>query len=158
MMFRLSGKLLIVATAATTAACATPRMVIEAENARTNTHIVLAFEETVFNKHHVREGFSRYVAAGYREHDATLPEDMDGTERALNDQLTGSLSESHVVVKRTVAQGDLVAVHAFWDPKPGSSRGTVRVDIYRLVNAKIVEHWVVQQPLTDNAVNGRELF
>jgi predicted SnoaL-like aldol condensation-catalyzing enzyme len=156
-MARLTGPLMIVA-AALSSACSTPRFLIEAENARTNTHIVLAFEETVFNKHHVHEGFNRYVAADYKEHDPALPESADAAERALNDQLSSALPDSRVIVKRTVAQHDLVAVHALWEHKPGVSSGAMRVDIYRLVNTRIVEHWVVQQPLTDSAGNGRELF
>jgi predicted SnoaL-like aldol condensation-catalyzing enzyme len=129
--------------------CSTPRFVIEAENARTNTHVVLAFEETVFSKHHVREGFSRYVAAEYKEHDPAFPGGEDEATRGLINQLTSEFPDSRVVVKRTMAQRDLVSVHAHWDQKPGAARGMARVDIYRLVNARIVEHWVVEQPLPE---------
>jgi predicted SnoaL-like aldol condensation-catalyzing enzyme len=127
------------------AACSTPRFLIEAESARTNTHIVLAFEDTVYNKHHVREAFRRYVAAEYREHDLDLSDGVEGSARDLENQMTGTLANSRIVVKRTIAQGDLVAVQALWDRPPADTQGIVRVDIYRLVNAKIVEHWLVQQ-------------
>jgi predicted SnoaL-like aldol condensation-catalyzing enzyme len=60
---------------------------------------------------------------------------------------------SRIVVERTVAQGDLVAAQVFWDQKPGETRGVAMVDIYRLQNAKIVEHWQVAQHLTDSAAN-----
>jgi hypothetical protein len=56
-------RVLLLAGALSVSACATPRFLMEAENARTNTHVALAFEETVFNRHRVREGFSRYVAS-----------------------------------------------------------------------------------------------
>jgi predicted SnoaL-like aldol condensation-catalyzing enzyme len=147
MMKRCGTVLIATVVTILSVACSTPRFLIEAENARTNTHIVLAFEETVFNKHHVHEGFNRYVAPDYKEHDPTLGQDLDEAARKLNDELSEGLPESRVVVKRTVAQRDLVAVHAFWDQKPGATRGVARVDIYRLVNAKIVEHWVVQEPM-----------
>lgn len=127
------------------AACSTPRFLVEAENARTNTHIALAFEDTVYNKHHVREAFRRYVAAEYREHDLDLPDGVDGSARVLDSQMTGNLANSRIEVKRTIAQGDLVAVHALWDKPAQNTQGIIRVDIYRLVNAKIVEHWLVQQ-------------
>jgi predicted SnoaL-like aldol condensation-catalyzing enzyme len=130
--------------------CSTPRFVIEAENARTNTHIVLAFEETVYNRHRVREGFNRYVSSDYKEHDVSIPAGMDAAAKALGNELTNVLPNSRVIVKRTVAQGDLVAVHALWDQKPGETPGAVRVDIYRVVNSKIVEHWKVEQPVPDN--------
>jgi len=56
-------------------------------------------------------------------------------------------------VERTVAQGDLVAVQVFWDQKPGQTRGVAMVDIYRLVDGKIVEHWDVAQPLPDTSIS-----
>jgi len=127
------------------AACSTPHFLIEAENARTNAHVVLAFEDTVYNKHHVHEAFLRYVAADYREHDLDLPDGADASARALEAQVTGNSDSSRLLVKRTLAQGDLVAVHALWDKPPQRVQGIIRVDIYRLVNAKIVEHWLVQQ-------------
>jgi predicted SnoaL-like aldol condensation-catalyzing enzyme len=147
-MLQVRTSLVLLAAAVLSCACSTPRFV-EAENARTNTHVVLAFEETVFNKHHVHEGFNRYVAPDYKEHDPTLPEDVDAAARALNNQLTNVFPDSRVIVKRTAAQRDLVAVHAFWDQKPGAVGGMARVDIYRLVNARIVEHWLVLQPVPE---------
>jgi predicted SnoaL-like aldol condensation-catalyzing enzyme len=147
--------ILLLASGLAASACSTPRFLIEAENARTNTHIVLAFEETVFNKHRVQEGFNRYVASEYHEHDLSLPEGADGAAAALDQQLRTVLSGSHLLVKRTVAQGDLVAVQALWDPTPGQGRGMARVDMYRLVDSKIVEHWAVQQPIPNAPVDDR---
>jgi predicted SnoaL-like aldol condensation-catalyzing enzyme len=133
--------------------CSTPRFLIEAENARTNTHIVLAFEETVFNKHRVHEGFDRYVSSDYKEHDAALPGGLDAVTKALDNELTDVRPNSHVVVKRTVAQGDLVAVDAVWEQGPGEKDALARVDIYRLANSRIVEHWKVEQPVTDDGLS-----
>jgi predicted SnoaL-like aldol condensation-catalyzing enzyme len=59
--------------------------------------------------------------------------------------LSGPLADSHLIVQRSVAQHDLVAIHALWDRHTGEGAEVARVDIYRLVNARIVEHWSVQQ-------------
>jgi predicted SnoaL-like aldol condensation-catalyzing enzyme len=142
---------MLAGVAAMSAGCSTPRFVIEAENARTNTHVVLAFEETVYNKHHVHDGFNRYVAAQYKEHDPALPADADAAITALNNELSNALANSRLEVKRTVAQRDLVAVQAFWDLKPGEGAGVARIDIYRLVNGKIVEHWLVREPVPEGS-------
>jgi predicted SnoaL-like aldol condensation-catalyzing enzyme len=56
-------------------------------------------------------------------------------------------------VERTVAQGDLVEVQLFWDQKPGETRGVAMVDIFRLADGKIVEHWDVAQNLADRNVS-----
>lgn len=142
-----SLKLSLGALSIVSVGCATPRFLIEAENARTNTHIVLAFEETVFNKHRVQEGFSRYVAVEYKEHGSSLTQGADAAAKALNNELTNAFPDSRLSVKRTVAQGDLVAVHAYWDRMSADKPAIARVDIYRLVDARIVEHWKIEQPL-----------
>ncbi|HEX2790399.1 MAG TPA: nuclear transport factor 2 family protein [Steroidobacteraceae bacterium] len=139
----------MVGAAAITTGCATSGLLIDAEVTRTNTHTVLAFEETVFNKHRVRDGFDRYVGAEFRQHSAMLPDDREAAIKVLIHLLTSEYPASRKVVERTVAQGDLVAVQVFWDQKPGESRGVAMVDIYRLVDGKIVEHWDVAQKLPE---------
>jgi predicted SnoaL-like aldol condensation-catalyzing enzyme len=139
----------MVGAAAITTGCATSGLLIDAEVTRTNTHTVLAFEETVFNKHRVRDGFDRYVGAEFRQHSAMLPDDREAAIKVLIHLLTSEYPASRKVVERTVAQGDLVAVQVFWDQKPGESRGVAMVDIYRLVDGKIVEHWDVAQKLAE---------
>ena len=140
--------LLICALGGLAAGCGTPRIVIEAEDARTNTHIVLAFEETVLNRHRVREGFDRYVAADYRLHTPDGAKGFDASIDLFTSQVVRSFPNSRVTVRHTVAQRDLVTVQAFWDQSPGQTPGLIRVDTYRLINSRIVEHWQVVQPLT----------
>ena len=151
---------LAAATAAMAAmtGCATSRAMMDAEMARSNTQTVLAFEETVFNKHQVKEGFRRYVGSLYKQHDPLLPDGKEAAIKALNQLLIGEIPNSHLIVKRTVAQGDLVAVHSWWDRKPGESRGVAVVDIYRLEGGKIAEHWSVIQDVPDKTENDNTLF
>jgi predicted SnoaL-like aldol condensation-catalyzing enzyme len=140
---------LMVGVAAGSTGCATSRLLIDAQSARTNTHTVLAFEETVFNRHRVEEGFERYVAPDFRQHAAALPDDREGSISALRRLLGNDFPASRVTVERTVAQGDLVAVQLVWEQTPGQSRGVARVDIYRLQDGRIVEHWDVTQSVAD---------
>jgi predicted SnoaL-like aldol condensation-catalyzing enzyme len=137
----------MVGVAASTAGCATSRFLIDAEVSRTNTHTVLAFEETVYNKHQVKQGFDRYVGPGFRQHSGMLPDDREAAIAVLSQLLTSEYPASRLVVERTVAQGDLVAVQVSWDQAPGATRSVARVDIYRLENGRIVEHWDVAQNL-----------
>jgi predicted SnoaL-like aldol condensation-catalyzing enzyme len=140
---------LMVGVATGSTGCATSRLLIDAEAARTNTHTVLAFEETVFNRHRVEEGFERYVAPDFRQHSAALPDTREGSISALSRLLGNDYPASRVTVERTVAQGDLVAVQLIWDRNPGQSPGVARVDIYRLQDGRIVEHWDDTQDVAD---------
>ncbi|MFI4868882.1 MAG: ester cyclase [Steroidobacterales bacterium] len=147
MLMRSLFAAIVVGAAAIMTGCATSKLLIDAERVRTNTHTVLAFEETVYNKHHVKEGFDRYVGPDFRQHNATtLPDDKDAAITALSNLLTNVYPASRIVVERTVSQGDLVAAQVFWDQQPGQSRGVTMIEIYRLENGKIVECWGVAQP------------
>ena len=127
--------------------CAASTAALRYEEAKNNTQTVLAFEETVYNKHQVQEGFTHYVGAGYREHAARLGEGREGAIRALS-ELVRSYPGSRVNVQRTIAQGNLVAVQLIWNAQSPPDRGVARVDIYRLEEGRIVEHWdVAQEPL-----------
>ena len=56
-----------------------------------------------------------------------------------------------------LADGDLVALHAHSIREPGE-RGVAIVDIFRLENGKIVEHWDVIQPVPEKANNDNTMF
>ena len=62
-----------------------------------------------------------------------------------------------VEFKRFIAENDLVAVHSHMIPAKGA-RGTAAVDIFRLENGKIVEHWDVVQPIPENPANNNGMF
>jgi len=152
----LNGLVMVVLVALT--GCATSRAVIDAEVSRTNTQTVLAFEETVFNKHQVKDGFERYVGSTYTQHNPQVPDGKDGAIKALSYVLTSVFPRSRVIVKRTVAQRNLVAVHLLWDQKPGETRGVAIIDIFRLDNGKIVEHWDVTEDVPEKAANDNSMF
>jgi predicted SnoaL-like aldol condensation-catalyzing enzyme len=60
-------------------------------------------------------------------------------------------------IKRIVAEGDLVAIHYHWVVEPGSFERAI-VDIFRIENDKLVEHWDVVQPMPENAMNKHPMF
>ncbi|MFI1354550.1 nuclear transport factor 2 family protein [Streptomyces sp. NPDC020898] len=65
--------------------------------------------------------------------------------------------ETGVTITRLVAEGDLVSVHARFRAPPADP-GTVIVDVYRVQNKKIVEHWDVVQAVPANSANDNTMF
>jgi len=64
-------------------------------------------------------------------------------------------------VKRTVAQGDLVAVHSRYVPTAADRErgaGVAAVDIFRVEHGKIVEHWDVLQDIPEKPANDNSMF
>jgi predicted SnoaL-like aldol condensation-catalyzing enzyme len=134
--------------------CATTA-VLEQELAKTNTQTVLAFEDTVFNKHEVSEAFTHYVGSSFTEHDLRLGGRADTQVSAADDKtaavhaygmlLKALAPGSHRVFLRTIAQGNLVATQSHWDGQADGAATVAVVDIYRLNEGRIVEHWDVVQ-------------
>ena len=56
-----------------------------------------------------------------------------------------------------IAEGELVMIHNLWKDTP-EDRGQAVVDIFRLENGKIVEHWDVSQDIPENPANKNGMF
>ncbi len=59
--------------------------------------------------------------------------------------------------KRIIAEGNLVAVHSHLKPNPQDS-GAAVVDIFRVEDGKLAEHWDVIQPVPTQAANKNGMF
>ncbi|MEU6510109.1 nuclear transport factor 2 family protein [Streptomyces sp. NPDC046942] len=62
----------------------------------------------------------------------------------------------HTIVERVIAEDDLVLLHTHAMLEPGSSQAVV--DIFRVRDGKIVEHWDVMQQVPESSVNGNDMF
>jgi predicted SnoaL-like aldol condensation-catalyzing enzyme len=63
----------------------------------------------------------------------------------------------HVEIKRVFADGDYVITHVHAKRDPGD-RGMAVMDIFRLEDGKVVEHWDVGQPIPEKAMNTNTMF
>jgi predicted SnoaL-like aldol condensation-catalyzing enzyme len=136
--------------------CATSAL-LEQELTKTNTQTVLAFEETVYNKHEVQEAFEHYIGDGFVEHDARLAggsatPDGPAAERAYRALIAREAPDAHRSFDRTIAQGELVATQSRWNRGARTGAALSVVDIYRLREGRIVEHWdVIEAPAGSDA-------
>ena len=152
---------LLALVAGTLVACTTTGAVSRAAVAQQNTAVVLAYLDTVFNKHEVEQAFKLYVAPQYRQHNPTIADGNAAAMQALTHYTHELFPEIRQEVKRTVAQGDLVAVHSRYFKHASdrdSGQGQAAVDIYRLEHGKIVEHWDVVQDIPAKSANDNSMF
>jgi predicted SnoaL-like aldol condensation-catalyzing enzyme len=121
-----------------------------------NKNNVRAFYDLAFNQKQPEEAVKRYAGSYYRQHN---PHAGDGTEPFIGfvKWLTGANPQLHIEFKRFIAEGDLVVVHSHNVAVPGT-RGKAVIDIFRLEDGKIVEHWDVVQEIPETAKNDNTMF
>jgi len=129
----------------------TENTISENDQAQRNTEIVVTAMRGLFVEKD-RTALDRYWAEPYVQHSPQIPNGLD-TLRAAVPGLQGFSWEP----KRTAAQGDLMFTHSLvhgWAPGP-----VVIVDIFRLENRRVVEHWDVVQDMTlpESTANGNPM-
>lgn len=99
--------------------------------------------------HGIREGFERYAAPDYRQHN---PDAQDGREGAIAYLEAEMARGSGVTVKRVMSEGDFVVLHLHMTFTDGSPDQSI-VDVFRVENDKIVEHWDVHRDIPEICTN-----
>jgi predicted SnoaL-like aldol condensation-catalyzing enzyme len=123
-------------------------------SAAANKKVVVDFYRTVFIEKRVIEGFERFVAAGYIQHNPLL---QSGREAAVKFLTSRSTRDSIADIKRVVAEGDLVVLHVRFTPAPGAPAYAI-ADIFRVQDCKIVEHWDAVEGPPKEQVNPKPRF
>jgi len=141
--------------AALVALTATPIHAADTQQAEMNKKTVLEFYEKGLNQKDF-EAASRYFGPRYTQHN---PNAADGPEgfKAFLQFLREKFPNSHSEIKRAFADGDYVILHLHAVREPGT-RGVAIVDIFKLENGKIVEHWDVVQPIPEKSANSNGMF
>jgi predicted SnoaL-like aldol condensation-catalyzing enzyme len=132
-----------------------PAFAADAQQMEENKKTVRALYEAVLNKKDFDEA-SKYLGSKYTQHNpnaADGPEGLKGFIGFLKDKFPNNKSE----IKRIFADGDYVIVHVHAVREPGT-RGNAIIDIFRLENGKVVEHWDVVQPIPEKAANDNGMF
>ncbi|KYG70656.1 hypothetical protein AZI85_01590 [Bdellovibrio bacteriovorus] len=121
-----------------------------------NKKVVTEFYELAFNKHKPTEAAKKYIGDKYIQHNPHVPNGA----AAFYNYFEGYFKEnpkSHVKIYRAIADGDLVALHLH-SKKDEKDLGRAIVDIFRVENGKIVEHFDVVQPVPAETANGNTMF
>ena len=138
-----------------TARKATTKPTPQAERARLarNKKLVLAFYQKMIGDKDP-EGARRYMGSPYIQHSAYARDGFEGVAEFAR-QFKRDFPNHRYEVKKVIAEGDLVVLHLL-GINGLSPHGEQVVDIFRVRDGKVVEHWDVIQPLpeTSNNPNG----
>jgi predicted SnoaL-like aldol condensation-catalyzing enzyme len=101
--------------------------------------------------------FCTYAGPNYRQHNPLIEDGMEGV-RNFGARIMANYPDSRCEIKRVFADGDYVILHSHWHGLSDDPRGEAVVDLFRLENDKVVEHWDVIQPIPETAVNINTMF
>lgn len=97
-----------------------------------------------------------YFTPGYIQHSPMAQTGAQGLKDFLNWARDAS-PEAHHHVKRMFADGDHVIAHVHVVIEPGTA-GNAVIDIFRIENGRIAEHWDAAQPVPDQSANSNGMF
>jgi predicted SnoaL-like aldol condensation-catalyzing enzyme len=97
-----------------------------------------------------------FFAPGYIQHNPVTETGSQGLKRFLNWAREQTPKAVHHV-KRVFVDGDYVVAHVHVIVHPGDS-GNAVVDIFRIEDGLIAEHWDVAQPLPPEVKNTNGMF
>ncbi len=120
-----------------------------------NKKAVVEFYEAGLNKKDF-EAAAKYFGPKYIQHNPGAPDGIEGFKGFLA-FLREKFPNSHSEIKKVFADGDYVILHVHAVREPGT-RGRAIVDIFRLENGKIVEHWDVAQDIPDKMPHNNGMF
>jgi predicted SnoaL-like aldol condensation-catalyzing enzyme len=136
--------------------CCLTAMTSPTNAAEDSKHLVQQFHELAFSKRQPAKAAMLYLGPTYIQHNPRVPDGPGAFVRFFETYLTQNPTSSSEI-KRIIGDGDLVALHSH-SRRSDDDRGTAIVDIFRVENDKIVEHWDVMQPVPETTVGGRSVF
>ncbi len=118
--------------------------------------VVDEFIALFYVKKQVRLAFETWVHPDYIQHKPTLP---DGREAVIVflEKLLERFPERKFTIHRVISSQDLVVVHYHSQATP-DDYGFAVVDIFRVEDCRMVEHWDVVQPVPEHSKNDNTMF
>jgi predicted SnoaL-like aldol condensation-catalyzing enzyme len=120
-----------------------------------NKQLVLAFyRQLIGNKD--AAGARRFMGESYVQHSPYATDGHEGVAEFVKGFKT-QFPRHHYDVKRVIAEGDYVVLHLHGQ-EGLFPHGEAVVDIFRVVDGKVVEHWDVIQALPERSRNSNTPF
>jgi predicted SnoaL-like aldol condensation-catalyzing enzyme len=127
----------------------------ESDQQAANKQTVVAFYEAAINQKDFATA-SQYIGSRYTQHNPNAADGPEGFKRFI-EFLREKFPSAHSEIKKVFTDDDYVILHVHAVREAGT-RGNAIVDIFKLENGKIVEHWDVVQPIPEQASNSNGMF
>ena len=120
-----------------------------------NIDLVVEFYNVALNDLNAEKALT-YLGDTYIQHNPVAQNGPEGLAGFIN-YLKGQFPQNHNDIKKAYADGDHVFLHVHSKRTP-DSRGNAIIDIFRVDDGKIVEHWDVIQEIPAESANDNTMF
>ena len=128
----------------------------DAQTEQDAKRLVLDFFDRAFVQRKAAEARERYMGDVYIQHNPLAPDGPDLFVEFIG-QFQAMAPDMVFDLKRVIAEGDLVVLHYHLTMTP-DDLGRAVVDIFRVEDGKIVEHWDVLQDVPAQSANDNTMF
>lgn len=139
----------------TTGAIANEKPTSDIAQEENNKTLVVNFYNDFFNKHQINEALN-ILTEDYKQHNPYVP---DGRAPFITyfSAFFKEHPQSSAQIVRTAVDGDLVWLHVH-SKENEKDLGKAVLDIFRVKDGKIVEHWDIIQNVPATAANSNTMF
>jgi predicted SnoaL-like aldol condensation-catalyzing enzyme len=121
----------------------------------TNKKNVQEFYDFLINKKDF-DAARKYMGNRYKQHNPLVADGPEGL-KAFCEFLKANFPEAHSEIKQVFADGDYVILHVHSTRTQGT-RGRAIIEIFKLENGKIDEHWDTIQEIPETSANPNGMF
>ena len=96
-----------------------------------------------------------YISKDFIQHNPTTPDGPEGVKQVLQMLASQGVPKQKIEFKHVMAEGDTVMLHSRYEMAGTEWRF---LDIYRVKNGKLVEHWDAIMQMPEKRANNNPLF
>lgn len=126
----------------------------EIRQAKENKELVTTFFQKLFGDQDFTS-IDTYIANDYIQHNPKITDGKEALKKVVPMWMKGMLKRK-IEFYMVVSEGDKVVLYTKNEQPDG--KVTAVVDIFRVKNKKIVEHWDIMQAVPEKAANSHPMF
>lgn len=96
-----------------------------------------------------------YMSKDFIQHNPTIADGPEGVKALVEMLVSQGVSKQKIEFKHIMAEGDIVILHSRYEMAGKEWRF---IDIYRVENNKLFEHWDAMMQIPDKRANNNPMF